>query len=61
MNLREGRRYFRSILTLTVTRIQFLLLLGMLSPYKQHLKWSLLESWCERDLESVQEENFLFI
>ena len=36
----------------------FLLLL-LLSSHKHHLKWSFLESWCKRDLESVQEENLL--
>ena len=34
------------------------LLLGMLSLHKHHLKSSFLESWCKRDLEGAQEENF---
>ena len=45
------RRYFRRILTLTLTWIQFLLLLGILSPHKHHLIWSFLGSLCKRNLE----------
>ena len=55
------RRFFRSILTLTLTCTQFLLLHLMLSPHKHHLKRSFLGSWCKRDLEGVQEENFLLV
>ena len=47
------------LLNLTLTRIQFLLLLGMLSLREHHLKWSFLEIWRKRDLEDVQEESFL--
>ena len=54
-----SRHHFRSILTLTLACIQFILLLLLLSPHKHHLKWSFLERVCNSDLESVQEQNFL--
>ena len=58
-NSAGGRRYFRGILARLLTRIQFFLLLGMLSRHKHHMKWSFSGSLCKRDLESVQEEDFL--
>ena len=47
------------LLNLTLTIIQFLLLLGMQSPREYDLKWSFLRIWRKRDLEDVQEEDFL--
>ena len=49
----------RSILTFTLTCLQFLLILLLLRPHKHHLKWSFLENLRNRDFQDIQEENFL--
>ena len=36
-----------------------MLLLGMVSPRKHHLKDHFLRSWCERKFEAIEEENIL--
>ena len=36
-----------------------MLLLGMVSPRKHHLKDHFLRSWCERKFEGIEEENIL--
>ena len=55
------RRYFRSILTLELTHVQFILFSNMLISHKRHMERFFSRSWCKRNPQSIQEKNIFLL